>query len=535
MRMMRIIKGGVVMVMEEQMKNKLADMHENVHEAVSEKIQAVKNNVESLEGVSRANRFVIAGYTVYNVVLLSCYLLEVFKEKRTIGYFALFAVLSLVPLIAMHLEYRANKESERLRLILTISYAVFYTFTVFTTVSPVAFVYAILVSTFIIVYGNKRLSVIYAAGVFAINAVNVIYQVATGDITADNLADVEIRIGFTLLYALFMVMATSVLIENNNEKMNVIAREKESVQQMLLQIMEISENMIGDIMAVSEKMDILQDSVSKTKISMEEVTNGTNDTADSVQNQLLKTEEIQQVIERVEHVSDTIGADMTAASEEVSQGKSKIDELISQVQTSDEASKTVAAELDKLTAYAGQMQSIVDIIDNITSQTSLLSLNASIEAARVGEAGKGFAVVASEISTLADQTQEATVNIADLIGNVSEELIKVVDMVGYLIDNNKLQSVVATETAASFETIASRTEDINHMTAELTKLVSNLAHSNEAIVDSIQTISSATEEVTAHSNVTLECSEENSSIVLEVGDIVNELQVLAERLSALNS
>ena len=72
------------------------------------------------------------------------------------------------------------------------------------------------------------------------------------------------------------------------------------------------------------------------------------------------------------------------------------------------------------------------------------------------------------------------------------------------------------------------------MTEELTGLVSSLAQSNEAIVDSIQTISAATEEVTAHSSVTLESSEENSSIVVEVGDIVEELQALAERLSALS-
>ena len=303
---------------------------------------------------------------------------------------------------------------------------------------------------------------------------------------------------------------------------------------MLEQILEISENMIGDILTVSEKMTTLEDSVTKTKASMEEVTNGTNDTADSVQSQLLKTEEIQQVIERVEHVSDTIESDMDEASKEVAQGKNKIDELISQVETSDEASKKVATELDKLTAYASQMQGIVDIIGNITDQTSLLSLNASIETARVGEAGKGFAVVASEISALADQTQEATVNIAEFIGNISEELTEVVNVVSYLIDNNKLQSIAATETASSFETIASRTQDIHQLTEELTGLVSSLAQSNEAIVDSIQTISAATEEVTAHSSVTLESSEENSSIVVEVGDIVGELQALAERLSALS-
>ena len=510
--------------MEENIREAMTAAHDNMQEKMQEKVAEVKNTLDSLEGTSRANRFTVTGYTIYNAVLLVCYLAEVIKGSRTGGYFAIFAALSILPLAAIWIEYKRNPASENLKRILIYSYAVFYTFTIFTTVSPVAFVYGALVSLFVIVYGEKRLSFGAAGGIFLLNLIHVIYMAANGMITPQDLPNVEIRIGFTLLFALFMVMATNVIISNNEAKMKAITQEKESVSAMLEQILEISENMIGDILTVSEK----------TKASMEEVTNGTNDTADSVQSQLLKTEEIQQVIERVEHVSDTIESDMDEASKEVAQGKNKIDELISQVETSDEASKKVATELDKLTAYASQMQGIVDIIGNITDQTSLLSLNASIEAARVGEAGKGFAVVASEISALADQTQEATVNIAELIGNISEELTEVVNVVSYLIDNNKLQSIAATETASSFETIASRTQDIHQLTEELTGLVSSLAQSNEAIVDSIQTISAATEEVTAHSSVTLESSEENSSIVVEVGDIVGELQALAERLSALS-
>lgn len=66
------------------------------------------------------------------------------------------------------------------------------------------------------------------------------------------------------------------------------------------------------------------------------------------------------------------------------------------------------------------MHSIIELIDNITTQTSLLALNASIEAARAGEAGRGFSVVASEISNLATQTQDATVDITTLIENISK-------------------------------------------------------------------------------------------------------------------
>ena len=302
--------------MEENIREAMTAAHDNMQEKMQEKVAEVKNTLDSLEGTSRANRFTVTGYTIYNAVLLACYLVEVIKGSRTGGYFAIFAALSILPLAAIWIVYKRNPASENLKRILIYSYAVFYTFTIFTTVSPVAFVYGALVSLFVIVYGEKRLSFGAAGGIFLLNLIHVIYMAANGMITSQDLPDVEIRIGFTLLFALFMVMATNVIISNNEAKMKAITQEKESVSAMLEQILEISENMIGDILTVSEKMTTLEDSVTKTKASMEEVTNGTNDTADSVQSQLLKTEEIQQVIERVEHVSDTIESDMDEASEE---------------------------------------------------------------------------------------------------------------------------------------------------------------------------------------------------------------------------
>ncbi len=493
----------------------------------------MNNSVDNLKGTAKNNSVALGCYIGYNIILLAFYLLEVIKGSRTIGYFAIFATLSLAPLILAIVCYKANKDSEKLKLIIAIGFPIFYTYTIFTTVSALAFLYGILVMLIMLVYADAKLTTIFGSVITGINIAHVIYLVATDAMTKEDLPDIEIRLAFILVFVIFANLITRTMVKLNEARMSHIARENEHVTDMLSQIMEISDTMTSNIGVVYEKMERLEDSVSKTKEAMEEVSNGTTDTAESVQNQLLKTEEIQEFIRKVEDSAGAIDSGVQDATDEISLGKEKIDELINQVSISEDASSKVSKELAELVEYTGNMQSIIELIDNITSQTSLLSLNASIEAARVGEAGKGFAVVASEISNLAEQTQNATVSITDLINNISAELEEVVSVVNYLMDNNKLQSVAATETASSFETIASMVSDIRHQTGEMTGAVEELAATNEAIVDNIQTISAATEEVTAHSNMTLESSEENSSIVEEVGEIVCELQTLANRLNAL--
>ncbi|MBD8973399.1 MAG: chemotaxis protein, partial [Clostridiales bacterium] len=244
-----------------------------------------------------------------------------------------------------------------------------------------------------------------------------------------------------------------------------------------------------------------------------------------------KTEQIQNTIKKVECSSDTIRQNMDETQRELAESERNINDLIGQVQISNEANENVSRELEKLYTYTNQMQSIVQMINDVTEQTSLLALNASIEAARAGEAGKGFAVVASEISALATQTQQATVNITNLINNISSELSQVVEVIHQMMKNVEVQNQATDNTARSFGQIAVCIEKVGNESRSLAHLVVELSDANSEIIRGIETISAATEEVTAHSSETLESSEENNSITGEVSTIVDQLHTLAQDLS----
>lgn len=483
----------------------------------------------------RVNATAMFCYTVLVAILLISYFIEVLKKSRTVTYFIIFSVLLVVPFIVCKILIARDKESEKVRYVLAGGFFVFYMFVIFTTVSPIAYVYAIMVAIVLLCYNQNKLIFYYMLSVTIGNVAQVIYLAVNHKISAADTADIEIRIASLVLFTIFMTMSTIAAELTNHNRMQQIETEKEKAANLMDQILRVSDQMTMNIGTVSQKMELLNDTANKTKMSMEEVAQGTGETVDSIQMQMEKTEEIHQAINQVSTATAAISGNIEDTREEIEASKINIDELIRHVELSNKSNKDVSDEIDKLSQYAEKMQSIIELINGITSQTSLLALNASIEAARAGEAGRGFAVVASEISNLATQTEEATVDITALIGNVSDELSNMVEVIGDMLCNANEQNAVANRTAHSFEEIAVKAETVYREADKLSKLVNGLSEANEQVIRGIETISAATEEVTAHSCETLETSERNSSIAGEVEEIVEALSNLASELSAVES
>lgn len=481
-------------------------------------------------GIARANTGSVIIYAILVVILEISYLIEVLKGNRTIGYFIVLSILAVVPYLMCLFLYRVDEEDQKIKYTMAIGFGIFYLFIIFTTISPIAYVYAIMMAVLLLSYDNIRLILGYMVGVCVGNVIEVGIEFAKGQVSASDMPNVEIRIASLIVFTLSMTVGALISNRNNQSRMEEVEKEKEHAAALNEQILHVSEQITENIQIVADKMEMLEGSSNKTRSSMEEVAQGTGETVESIQLQMEKTEEIQNTIKSVEDSSDTIRQNMDETQRELAQSKNNINALIEQVQISNEANANVSRELEELYTYTNQMQSIVQMINDVTEQTSLLALNASIEAARAGEAGKGFAVVASEISALATQTQQATVNITNLINNISTELSQVVEVIHQMMKNVEVQNQVTGNTARSFEQIAVCIEKVGRESHSLENLVVELSDANSEIIRGIETISAATEEVTAHSSETLEASEENNTITNEVGGIVERLHTLAQEL-----
>lgn len=483
------------------------------------------------DGARAMNKMAVACHTVIVAVLEIAYLIEVIKGSRTIGYYVVFSMIAILPVILEFILYNREPADTRLKYVISVTYSVFYLFVVFTTVNMIAFTYIIPLCLVIILYSDVKLCAWVSGAGVATNIVFLVWQGMSGGIKAEDMATYEIRMALLILVSVFLCLSTKTLEKINASKLAELDREKDNVSDLLDKVMRISGEMSGGILDVAGQMRELGNAVSETRNAMQEVSSGTNETAESIQNQLGQTEEIQNHIGQMADVMETITQRMSETKDSVRQGRENLQMLTKQMEHSEKAGTNAVEEMKELAEYTSNMQTIIDMITSVASQTSLLALNASIEAARAGEAGKGFAVVATEISNLANQTQSATVDITDVIRSVSDKLKTAAGTVEELMESNRKQNESAVQAADSFERIASDTDQVDEQSRRLDSSVKQLAEANRVIVESIQTISAIMQEVSAHSQETFRVSENNTQIVSEVDRLVEGLSEQAKQLN----
>lgn len=477
-----------------------------------------------------ANRTAVLGHTIIDAILFLAYALEVFKGARTIGYFAVFSVLTVAPVIAEWVIYRKNGESPAIKHMIGISYSVLYLFVIFTTNSLLPFIYAYPMFIVIILYMDIRFNVLIGIGAVLSNVVYVVYYALTEGYTASEIPDVEIRLMATLLTVVFMVMTTIAVKTVNGHKLEQIKAQAEETGKLVDNILTTSREMIGNIAEVTNRMTELGESVEKVHDSMEEVSTGSTETAEAVQIQMQRTGQIQQHIGRVKDTAASIEQNIRETVQKVTTGREQMDALAGQVEKSRTANAEVQEKMEELETYTKQMNTIIETITSIADNTALLALNASIEAARAGESGKGFAVVAGQITELANQTQIATANITGLIGNINKELEYVAEAVDVVTKSNEANAESTQTVKTNFTGITRGTEDISHRTQELLQIIEELESANGDIVENIQTISAITEEISAHANETFSVCDENSRLVVSASRIVDALNEDAQKL-----
>lgn len=250
---------------------------------------------------------------------------------------------------------------------------------------------------------------------------------------------------------------------------------------------------------IDRSNDRMQDIVSQVAQSIEELAVGSQKIA----------EDLSVTVEVVDQMQDKFRSNLETTSESaaysnevlrsIQEGSSRMQQQLAIVTNNRQAMSELQQTVQSLEQNAGQIASMTQLVSDIASQTNLLSLNASIEAARAGDAGRGFAVVAGEVKKLADQSVEAARQIFAAVEAITSAVGQVHASVTNSVDLFVQQEQATVLTDASFAEIS---QQIQQIASHIHRLSDDMQSSHELsnqVQQAIENISAITEQSAAGS------------------------------------
>ncbi|MDD6194652.1 MAG: methyl-accepting chemotaxis protein [Lachnospiraceae bacterium] len=271
----------------------------------------------------------------------------------------------------------------------------------------------------------------------------------------------------------------------------------------------------GDYNSLSESINVIHRIIYQLIAAIQEATaevstgsKQLSDAADMLsRGTLAQATSIQGVVDDIHDISERIN-NSSKNGEVINQ---KLQELDGEIQSSNVQMAELMEAVNQVEVMSADIAKIVETIDNIAFQTNLLSLNASVEAARSGENGLGFAVVAEEVRELAAKCAEASTKNSELI----HECIKA-------IHNAKN---CATRTTESLGEIVENSAEISRAFEDITQDTIYQAKSSYAIQDKVKQISDVVQTNTATAEETAASTEELSEQSMSLQQLVEKFQL----------
>ena len=300
----------------------------------------------------------------------------------------------------------------------------------------------------------------------------------------------------------------SVVKESNDEIGLIIEKMKELTQSL--------GSIVGKIRNSSDTMSSnsyeLNDTSSQTLAANNEISKAVEDVAEGSTGMAASISKITENLLQMSNEPKDINASVDEIKNQTTavQDSSKImNDKIKSMQDSshkmDEGISAISKRIETVNTTVDKVSNIVSVIEEISSETNLLSLNASIEAARAGDAGKGFAVVAQEIRVLSDNTNTELENIKQIISSLVEECRYCVQASGTIVEDNAKQKeeikAVLDEFGSLDEQIqktAEKADEIEELVTAMIELNDDITKSSNSLTDVSAANAAATEEMNAN-------------------------------------
>ncbi|MCM1128154.1 MAG: methyl-accepting chemotaxis protein [Lachnospiraceae bacterium] len=273
----------------------------------------------------------------------------------------------------------------------------------------------------------------------------------------------------------------------------------------------------GDFSALEHALEAIAAELSETlqKINegAEQVALGANQMAESAQALAEGATDQAGAVEELTATIQNITEAVVTTSEKASLSYQNAVTFEQAAEKSNEDIRDLTTAMERINATSKEIANIIAEIEDIASQTNLLSLNASIEAARAGEAGKGFAVVADQIGKLASDSANSAVNTKKLIENSINEI--------------ELGNEITAKTTTAIESVIDGIKELAESTKEISELSETQADSMRQLELGVEQISEVIQNNSAAAQETSATSQELSAQSDSLEDLVGQFKLRA--------
>ena len=317
----------------------------------------------------------------------------------------------------------------------------------------------------------------------------------------------------------------------------------EECNKMLENMRDVTRKIQQTAGTVSESSDSLTNTSEQSAQTTQDVAQSITEVAGAAQAQLDAIEEAKQQIEAFTrgisdalHTMEQVGSVIDGTSRKAQDGNEIVLSTVDQMNTIADTVISSSSVVAKLGERSKEIGNIVEVISNISGQTNLLALNAAIEAARAGEHGRGFAVVSEEVRKLAEESQDASQKISDMIQTIQQETEQAVSAMRTGRDQAEKgrENIAATgdsfsEILAMIQRLQESAKAILKTTEGLEKGVGRIGTVTAHLQDAASRVASESENVSAATEEQAAGMEEIAANSRGLSDLAHDLHAAAAR------
>jgi len=332
----------------------------------------------------------------------------------------------------------------------------------------------------------------------------------------------------------------------------VVITSKDEVGDLAMYFNKTLEKIKGLVLLIKKQTGVLSEigtdlssNMTETAATVNEITSNIQGIKSRIINQSASVTETNATMEQVIANINKLNTHVENQTRNVSQASSAVEEMVANinsvtntlvnnaenVKTLQEASEVgrtglqdVAQDIQEISRESEGLLEINSVMENIASQTNLLSMNAAIEAAHAGEAGKGFAVVADEIRKLAESSSEQSKTIGTVLKKIAESIKKITSSTENVL--NKFEAI-----DSGVKIVSQQEENIRNAMEEQSEGSKQLLQSSSSLNEITQQVKSGSDEMLEGSKEVVNESRNLERVTQEITGGMNEMASGAEQMN----